>query len=169
MVKDKGLKELVGAFIEINKTRKNTRLLLVGPFENNLDPLDAYTDDQVKNHPDIIWVGFQSDVRPYLFVSDVFTFPSYREGFPNVVMQAGAMGLPSIVSNINGCNEIVVNYKNGIIVPPKNEDKLQAAMAELYDNEQIRAKMANNSRAMILSRYEQNYIWSELLKEYQLN
>ncbi|MDB5120810.1 MAG: glycosyl transferase group 1 [Sphingobacteriales bacterium] len=170
MVKDKGLKELVNAFVEINKTRPETRLILVGPFENDLDPLDAYTDDQVKNHPAIIWVGFQKDVRPYLFVSDIFVFPSYREGFPNVVMQSGAMGLPSIVSDINGCNEIIVDYENGIIVPPKSEEKLRNAMAELYDNTQLRTKLAKNSRAMILSRYDQNYIWGELLREYrQLN
>jgi len=169
MVNDKGLKELVSAFVEINKTRPETRLILVGPFENDLDPLDAYTEDHVKNHQAINWVGFQKDVRPYLFVSDIFVFPSYREGFPNVVMQSGAMGLPSIVSDINGCNEIIIDYENGIIVPPKDKDKLKDAMVELYVDAQLRAKLAKNSRAMILSRYDQNYIWGELLREYQLN
>jgi len=169
MVKDKGLKELIKAFLEINTTRPETRLILVGPFENHLDPLDAHTDNQVKNHPCIIWVGFQKDVRPYLFVSDIFTFPSYREGFPNVVMQAGAMGLPCIVSDINGCNEIIINNENGIIIPSKNAEKLQLAMAELHDNIQLRSKLSKNSRAMILSRYDQNYIWGELLRQYQLN
>ena len=169
MVKDKGLKELTKAFIEINSARPETRLLLVGPFENELDPLDAFTDGQVKNHPAISWVGFQKDVRPYFFVSDIFVFPSYREGFPNVVMQAGAMGLPCIVSDINGCNEIIVNYENGIIIPAKNDNDLKLAMAKLYDDIQLRAKLARNSRAMILSRYDQNYIWGELLREYQLN
>ena len=167
MVNDKGLKELIGAFVEINKTRPDTLLILVGPFENDLDPLDNYTEDQVKNHPAINWFGFQKDVRPYLFISDIFVFPSYREGFPNVVMQSGAMGLPSIVSNINGCNEIIVDYENGIIVPPKNMEKLKTAMAELYDDVQLRAKFAKNSRAMILSRFDQNYLWGELLREYR--
>lgn len=170
MVKDKGIKELVSSFIKINNTRPNTRLILVGPFENDLDPLDAYTDNQVKKHPAIIWVGFQKDVRPYLVASDVFVFPSYREGFPNVVMQSGAMGLPSIVSNINGCNEIVVDHENGLIIPPKDEVELYHAMAELHDNSSLREKLAKNSRPMILSRYDQNYIWGELLREYrQLN
>lgn len=58
-------------------------------------------------------------MRPWLAASDVLVFPSYREGFPNVVIEAGAMDLPSIVSDINGCNEIIVDGENGIIVPSK--------------------------------------------------
>ena len=166
MVMDKGLKELIRAFVEVHESRPQSKLLLVGPFENDLDPLDVYTENQVKTHPAIIWVGFKKDVRPYLFMSDVFVFPSYREGFPNVVMQSGAMGLPSIVSDINGCNEIIVNNENGIIVPPKNAEKLRDAMASLYDNDKLRTKLSVNSRSMILSRYDQHYVWSELLREY---
>lgn len=167
IVRDKGIKELVNAFVDINKTRPGTRLILVGPFENDLDPLDKATEDTITSHPSIDWVGFKKDVRPYLFLSDIFVFPSYREGFPNVVMQAGAMGIPSIVSNINGCNEIIINQENGIIVPPKNDQELQLAMAKLYDNPNLRQKMAQNSRGMIISRYEQSYVWNEMLKEYR--
>lgn len=167
IVKDKGIKELVNAFVDVNKTRPETRLILVGPFENDLDPLDEATEDTISSHPLIDWVGFKKDVRPYLFLSDIFVFPSYREGFPNVVMQAGALGIPSIVSDINGCNEIIVNNKNGIIVPPKKEKELKVAMAELFDNPLLRKEMADNCRDMIVNRYDQNFVWNELLKEYR--
>jgi len=85
-----------------------------------LDPLKKETYNEIRENKSIIHVGYQSDVRPYLTISDVLTFPSYREGFPNVVMQAGAMGLPSIVTDINGCNEIIENGLNGFAIPVKN-------------------------------------------------
>ena len=107
------------------------------------------------------------DVRPYLAISDVFVLPSYREGFPNAVMQAGAMNTPSIVTDINGCNEIIQNGVNGVIVPPKDIEALQNAMLDMMCNTEKREKMASVSRKMIVDRYEQSYVWNELLKEYR--
>ena len=107
LVSDKGINELVEAFTEMSKTHTNSKLLLVGPLETHLDPLLPNTLNEIKNNEAIIYAGFQTDVRPYFATSNALVFPSYREGFPNVVMQAGAMGLPSIVTDINGCNEII--------------------------------------------------------------
>ena len=87
----------------------NTKLLLVGSFEHELDAISNISMKLIKNNNNIISVGFQVDVRPYFAISDVLVFPSYREGFPNVVLQAGSMGLPSIVTNINGSNEIIIS------------------------------------------------------------
>lgn len=164
MVKDKGINELVSAFKSLNQA--NTKLILVGPYERDLDPVDKETETEIENNPSIIWVGFKPDVRPYLAISNVFVFPSYREGFPNVVMQAGAMNLPCIVSNINGCNEIIEMGKNGIIIPVKNSIKLKEAMEELLFNSVLLARMIEASRLVIVSRYEQQFILNELLKEY---
>src|SRR5690606_35400329 len=113
LVHDKGVTELVNAFrqkksIDRGDERTNIKLLLVGNYEQDLDPLSRNTLLHIENDKNILAVGFQSDVRPYLAISNALVFPSYREGFPNVVMQAGAMGLPAIVSDINGCNEIIV-------------------------------------------------------------
>ena len=105
LVKDKGINELVSAFSKLEA--RSSKLLLVGPFETELDPLSPETLKEIKDNRAILSVGFQSDVRPYFAVSNALVFPSYREGFPNVVLQAGAMGLPAIVTNINGCNEII--------------------------------------------------------------
>jgi len=121
----------------------------------------------ISKHSAIICTGFQPDIRPYLTISTIFVFPSYREGFPNVVMQAGAMGLPCIVTNINGSNEIIVQGVNGVIIPPQNAPKLNNAMVDLLNNKEKRERMASVAREMIAGRYEQTYVWNELLKMYQ--
>ena len=104
IVSDKGINELISAFSEIQESKTDIKLLLVGPFEQELDPLKEETLNQINANKSIFSVGYQDEVRPYFAISDCLVFPSYREGFPNVVMQAGAMGLPCIVSDINGCN-----------------------------------------------------------------
>jgi glycosyltransferase involved in cell wall biosynthesis len=97
----------------------------------------------------------------------VLTFPSYREGFPNVVMQAGAMNLPSIVTDINGCNEIITEGKNGLIIPVKDENALYSSMLNLLKNEDLRFSIASKARREITSNYERKEFWKILLKEYK--
>lgn len=167
LVRDKGINELVEAFLRLKNGYSNIKLLLVGPFEDDLDPLKAETKRLIKESGSIIEVGYQDDIRPFLAVSDVLAFPSYREGFPNVVMQAGSMGLPSIVSDINGCNEIVVEGINGTIVPPKSADKIYKAMEKIFLNVQWRNELAKNSRKTIQEKYEREDVWKALLAEYK--
>lgn len=163
LVKDKGLNELVQAFSKIKD--ENVKLLLVGPFENELDPLKPETISEIKDNPNIVSVGYQKDVRKYYAISNVLVFPSYREGFPNVVLQAGAMQLPSIVTNINGSNEIITHNKNGLIIPVQNSDAIFAAMLFMM-NENIE-EMSKHARIMVENRYKQQLVWESLLKEYK--
>lgn len=167
IVKDKGINELVESFVQINKEHNNVKLLLVGPFESDLDPIEAHNFKEIKENNNIIEVGFVNDVRPYFLMSNALVFPSYREGFPNVVLQAGAMGLPSIVSNINGCNEIIENNKNGVIVPVKNVIELTNKMKEFLLSEAFYLKLKKQARSSVENRYNQTYIWEEILKEYK--
>ncbi len=167
MVKDKGIEELVKAFLINFEINKNIKLILVGTFEKQLDPLSAETENIILHHPSIHFARFQKDVRPYLLITDIFVFPSYREGFPNVIMQAGAMGLPCIVSNINGCNEIIEHNVNGLIVPVKNTQAVADAMRQLAENSNQRKQMASVARDIIIARYNQKFIWEELLREYK--
>ncbi len=169
LVRDKGINELVSVFKQITSSSKYgyVKLLLVGGMEGNIDRITPETEQEINNNPNIIAVGFQKDVRKFFSISDCLVFPSYREGFPNVVIEAGAMELPCIVSDINGCNEIIVNGENGIIIPPKNTNILKEAMLKILDdNESYRALKAN-SRKMIESRYKREYVWNELLNEYK--
>lgn len=165
LVGDKGINELIKAFSRMNVC--NVKLLLVGEFENDLDPLLIKTINEIEKNPNIISVGFQSDVRPYFAISNCLVFPSYREGFPNVVMQAGAMGLPSIVSDINGCNEIIEEGINGTIIPSKDIEALFCSMQKIINDEMWRNQLASNARDKIVSRYEQQLVWDAILNEYK--
>ncbi|WP_130734306.1 glycosyltransferase family 4 protein [Flavobacterium sp. J27] len=163
LVKDKGINELVTAFTKIQD--ENVKLVLVGPFEQDLDPLSPEVYFEIKNNKNIISVGFQTDVRPYMAISQALVFPSYREGFPNVVLQAGAMELPAIVSDINGSNEIITHNKNGIIIPVKNSDAIFASMIAIRDRK-LYPFLKSNSRERIVSAFNQNVVWQSLLNEY---
>lgn len=165
VVRDKGINELIRSFELLNRKNPQTRLILVGSFEPNLDPLNPEILEEINTNPAIETVGKQNDVRPWLAASDIFVFPSYREGFPNVVIEAGAMDLPSIVTDINGSREIIEDGKNGIIIPPHDAEALYKAMLSLYQDQEYRNKLSANARNMIATRFEQSYV-RNCLKEY---
>lgn len=166
LVGDKGINELVKAFDIFQINHQNCNLLLVGDFETHLDPLKQETLRIIETNENIISVGFQLDVRPFFAISDCLVFPSYREGFPNVVMQAGAMGLPCIVTNINGCNEIIHDGLNGYLIPVKNVRAIIDKMCEIFLNKLTYKKLQKNARVMITSRYEQKVVWEAIKNEY---
>lgn len=166
LVRDKGINELVEAFERLNKEYPKTRLLLVGPQEPELDPLKPETIAKIDNNKNIEAVGLQSDVRPWLAASDAFVFPSYREGFPNVVIEAGAMCLPSIVTDINGSREIIIEGCNGTIIPPRDANTLYQAMKSFVEQPDKRTQMASNARPLVASRYEQSYVRHCLMEYY---
>lgn len=168
IVTDKGINELVAAFDRLSQKQDKVKLLLVGSEERDLDPITESSQTIIKNNAAIIAAGYQADVRPYLAISKALVFPSYREGFPNVVMQAGAMKLPAIVTDINGCNEIIEEGINGVIVPPKDTAAVYAKMqAFLAMSEQKRLEMGKASRDIMIQRYKREMVWESLLEEYQ--
>ncbi|WP_068596561.1 glycosyltransferase family 4 protein [Vaginella massiliensis] len=167
VVKDKGLNELVEAFNNLHSKNPNAHLVIVGNFERELDPLKPETENLIDTHSNIHAVGYKTNVIDYFAMADVLTFPSYREGFPNVVMQAAAMQLNCIVSDINGCNEIIADGDNGWIVPVKNSELLEEKMQWCLHNQKQSEQMGLKSRAIMISNYERKYIWNEILKEYQ--
>jgi len=167
LVKDKGINELAKAFVKVQQQYPAVKLLLVGNLESDLDPLSLETIKIITTHPSIILAGYQNDVRPWLAISNALVFPSYREGFPNVVLQAGSMGLPSIVTDINGCSEIIIDGHNGIIIPPKRVDALHKAMINIVEDTKLRIHLAENARERIVTLYEQQYLWSLIKEEYE--
>lgn len=167
IVRDKGVNELVEAFQHVHGVCK-VRLLLVGRFEDRLDPVADETRRVMEECDDIVCVGPQygKDLLAYYAAADCFVFPSYREGFPNVVLEAGAMGLPSIVTDINGSREIIKNGVNGIIVPSKDATALAEAMERMMTDEMMRRQMAGKAREMIASRFEQSYVRKCMMEFY---
>lgn len=165
IVGDKGINELVDAFERLRKEIPSVRLLLVGKYEADLDPISPAASRIIDTDSNIEAVGQQNDVRPWMAAADALVFPSYREGFPNVVIEAGAMGLPAIVTDINGSREIIIEGENGLIIPPRNADALYAAMKEMVINSALRESMASKARKLVADRYEQSYV-RRCLKEY---
>lgn len=160
IVRDKGINELVAAFVRLHAHHPSTRLVLVGNYERSLDPVSDDTQGLIGTNDAIEAVGPKRGddlVRAYA-AADCFVMPSYREGFPNTVLEAGAMGLPSIVTDINGSREIIENEKNGLIVPSKNANALYDAMERILTDDDARETMKENAREMIASRFERGFV-----------
>ena len=160
IVGDKGINELVEAFVKLHDKHKNTRLVLVGKYEHELDPVSDKTRKLIDTNDGIDACGpkYGDDLLQMYVDADCFVMPSYREGFPNTVLEAGAMGLPSIVTDINGSREIIENEKNGFIVPSKNANALYDAMERMLTDDDAREAMKENARQIIESRFEKNFV-----------
>ena len=166
IVRDKGIEELTNAFTKINKKHKNARLLILGWEEDDLDPISKKTKEILKLNNDIKNLGFKKDIRPFLAASDCLVLPSYREGFPNVVLQAGCMQVPSIVSDINGCNEIIRNNINGLIVEPKNVTSLFFAMEKMLTKREMYISFTKSARKNIVKNFNRDDFYKEILSNY---
>lgn len=165
LVKDKGVNELIQAFLGINKKYPHTKLLLVGSFEE-ADPVEPETKSEIENNENIIYVGFQREIRLYLNLMDLFTFPSYREGFGISLMEAAAMNVPAISSNISGCNEIIKDGYNGKLISSKSAIELQEAMETFLLNPELVKSMSSVSRKYVDDRYNQKKLWEKALEYY---
>lgn len=166
LAQEKGIVELIEAFIWLYSQDSNCCLVLVGPFEKEHGALSKQVKMTIESHPGIRYLGRFDDVRPFHKLSDVFVFPSYREGFPNALLEACAMELACIASNINGCNEIIASRQNGILVPPKQTSVLQAAMWSLLQDESLRQQYGYNARQTVERFFQNAYLWECWKHEY---
>lgn len=188
IVGDKGINELIEALLSIidKSALPKCRLVLVGRFEENLDPVSKETRELIESLVEIEAVGpqFGDDLLAWYAASDCFVFPSYREGFPNTVIEAGAMGLPSIVTDINGAREIIATgkddinvhlrsgqkmsiRKNGVVIPSKDAESLYQAMRWMIEHPEERKQMAEAARPMVAERYEQGFVREQLYAFYR--
>lgn len=167
LVKDKGISELLKAFVKLQAQQPNTFLLLIGQEEPHLDPLSPNAIQTIRKHDCIEALGFKADIRPYLLAADALVLPSYREGFPNVLLQALAMELPCIASKVNGADEVIQHQKNGLLVSKKDVSELYHAMHRLCTDETMRKHMSEAARASVLPKYHQATVWQAHLDFYQ--
>ena len=167
IVKDKGINELVEAFSRYRKEYPKVRLMMLGAFEDELNPVLPNTAALIKNNKQgVVYCGKQSDVKPFLAASQCLVLPSYREGFGMVLMEAGAMGLPVISSDIIGCNNVVNTNENGLLVQPGSVDDLYSKMKMMVENKELYRKFASNTRLSIQRRFEQKKLWEKYLEFY---
>lgn len=159
IVGDKGINELVEAFTKLHDRYDNTILTLVGNYEK-VDPICDLTQQRINANGAIKVVGakYNDDLVIEYGKADCFVMPSYREGFPNTVMEAGAMGLPSIVTDINGSREIIIDGENGLIIPSKDSKALYYAMERMLTDNTERGRMASKARSFIMSRFEKDFV-----------
>lgn len=160
LVADKGIRELTDAFFRLWEEGRKVHLLLCGETEAE-DPLPDSTRHRMETCPCIHFsAGWLSDVRPWYAAADALVHSSYREGFPNTVIEAGAMRLPCIVTDINGSREIIRDGENGRIVPPRDEEALYGAMKAFLEDPDALRVMSMRARKMVATRFEQGYVRS---------
>ena len=167
IVKDKGINELVESFINLVKKYPNLKLLLVGDYEEDLNPIDKKNKKFIDELDSIIAIGFKNDIREFLAITDLFTLPSYREGLPNSLIEAGSFGIPLLATDINGCNEIIENNETGILVKKKDAKSLKDGIEKLIVDKRLYSYIRDNVRDRIIKKYDQNYFWKELKNEFK--
>lgn len=166
LVRHKGIEELIAAFQRLKNEFFNLKLFLVGYVEDDREPLSGSSQKMIQESKDIFYTGMVEDVRQWLAASDAFVFPSYREGFPNALLQAACMGVPVIATDINGCNEIVSGEEMGLLIPPKNEEHLYKAMKYFLEHPEDVQKFSENLKKHVVTNYDQKFIWSQILALY---
>lgn len=166
LVKDKGIEELVEAFLG-SKLANRAKLVLLGAFEQDLNPLSDETIRKIQDHPRIVHIEWTDHVAHYLAMADVLVHASHREGFPNVLLEAGAMQVPIICSDIPGNNDIVSNKKTGLLFPVKNVKVLQDALEFAYVKRDYMLQLAEALYVQIIERYDRIHVHQLILSEYQ--
>ena len=166
IVTDKGINELVSAFNRLSEEYPQTHLVLIGNEELEQNPITADSRSIIHSNKRIHAIGRRTDVRPYLKDADAFVFPSYREGFGMVLIEANAMGTPAISSDIIGCNEIILEGENGTLIPSKNEEALYVKMKEWVEHPEEVKRMSDSCRKSIVDRFNRTDVWKLYLNEY---
>jgi glycosyltransferase involved in cell wall biosynthesis len=153
LTRDKGLPELVEAFVAILAARPQAHLLLVGWFDVAEDALSRKLRSRIKNHPRIHLTGYVADTAPYYRVMDVMVLPTWREGFPNVVLEAAASGIPVVTTLCTGSRDAVVPEVTGLLIPPGYPVAIREAVLQLLRNPERRCRMGEAARAWVLENY----------------
>lgn len=166
IAKEKGINEWLDVVEEL-KHKYKLKILLVGLFEQTNGILSNEVKTKIETDPDILFLGRFDDVRPYYSMMDIFVFPSYREGFPNAVLEACSMELPVIATDINGCNEIIEDEVNGLLIEPKSRSALRSAIIRLIESHELRGKMAREGRLRVINLFKREILFNAIKDEYE--
>lgn len=166
LVKDKGIEELVSAFLN-SKIVNRSKLVLLGAFEQDLNPLSPETIQTIADHPRIIQMDWTDHVSHYLALADLLVHPSHREGFPNVILEAGAMHVPVICSDIIGNTDIIKQQKTGLIFPVKDAAVLKEALEFAFVKRDRMAQYAVALYQEIAENYQCSDVHKEIFSNYE--
>ncbi|MNQ98361.1 Glycogen synthase [compost metagenome] len=163
---DKGISELVKAFERVAGEMEDVYLVVVGPFEaNGKAVFDAVSDDRITSR--FRFVGFTGEPEQYMSISDILCLPSYREGFGTVVIEAAAMGLPTVGTSIYGLTDAIVDGETGVLVPVRDAEKLADALCKLLADPELRQRMSVRGKARAISEFDSKHCSALLVKEYE--
>ncbi|WP_020008204.1 glycosyltransferase family 4 protein [Salinicoccus albus] len=165
MTKDKGMNELVAAFTRLEKKYDHLKLLLVGDFENG-DPITERNRKTIADHDDIIHCPFTDSIEYYYSLMDLFAFPTFREGFGNVSIEAQAMGVPVVTFDATGARDTVLDGRTGIIVKRMGAEGLTAALDDLIHDAEKRRRLADQARNFAAGHFDRRHMQEALLKFY---
>lgn len=175
VTKDKGIEELVRAHILATKINSKIKLIIIGPFEPELDIIDSEILDIIKNDPSIFQLGFRSDVEKYFSGSDLFCLPSYREGFGTVVLEAAACELMTVGTRIPGLVDSIVDGETGVLVSLKNTEELKDAILSLAHDDKRRKELSIKAKKRARTDFDSQVMaqlqWAEyerLIKKHSL-
>jgi glycosyltransferase involved in cell wall biosynthesis len=163
--RDKGVPELLDAYLRLRENIPDLRLLLVGATEE-ADRLPRQTLDTIASDAKIICPGFVDDAAPYYHLMDVLALPTHREGFPNVVLEAHAAAKPVVVARATGAVDAVTDGVDGILVPVGDVVALIKALDRVLSDKALAAGMGRAGRQRVLREFRQERIWGEMIKEY---
>src|SRR5690606_11696492 len=166
LVKDKGIEELVEAFLQ-SKIVNKSKLVLLGSFEQDLNPLRDDIIRKINDHPRIVHVEWTDHVAHYMAISDVLVHPSHREGFPNVLLEAGAIHCPIICSDIPGNTGLVKHQKTGLVFPVGNASALKEAMEFAFVKKETMYGFAENLYEKVQKKYDRASIQPLILENYK--
>jgi glycosyltransferase involved in cell wall biosynthesis len=167
LTRDKGIEELVTAFDSLRAGGMKCVLLLVGPQESDWGSLSPAVRQSIENDTNIRSIGYSSEPERYLAVTDIFCLPSYREGFGNVVIEAAAMGVATVGTDIVGLRDAVVDGETGLLVPPKDAGALAAALALLLTDDAQRVRMGRKAYARVSAEFDAHLVNAAVVAEYQ--
>ena len=153
LTRDKGIPELIDAFDEISHAVPSARLLLVGWFDRSDDVLSEALRKKILAHPGIVFSGYVEDTAPYYKAMDVMVLPTWREGFPNVVLEAAATGIPVVTTVSTGSRDAVLPEVTGLLVPAGYPHAIAEALLRLMANSQERIRMGRAARAWVTERF----------------
>ncbi|MBN2465953.1 glycosyltransferase family 4 protein [candidate division WOR-3 bacterium] len=166
LVRDKGIPELVDAFLKLRELHLDVRLLLVGAFED-VDPVPDLTMQAIRGTPGITAVGFAPNPVPYYHVMDVLAFPTHREGFGEVALEAAAAGKPVVTTNATGAVDGVVDGVTGIVVPVGDADALADALRRILDDPEAAKRMGAAGQRRARTEFRPITIWEGIDVEYR--
>lgn len=165
IVRDKGMVELAAAWRTLREQFPSLHLLLVGPFELE-DPVPADVEDLFRTDPRIHCVGRVQQTAPYYATMDVCVLPSYREGLGMALLEAAAMEVPGVATEISGCVDAVQNNVTGLLVPPRDAASLAEALATYLRSPQLRRQHGAAGRARVLRDFHPEAVQQAICEQY---